>query len=373
MAMLIVLATPFALLNMATDIVPEINIPVISIIWNYNAAALTAQAAEPERDDAMTAVAVLDDWQQAARTSADWSPLTARADVTFFTAPFADEDDAARQLAPFDILLVIRERTPFPRSLWSRLPRLRMFGFTGRHATLVDLAGMADAGITVCYTGAGPSGHSTAEIALGLLLALARRLPSADAAVRAGRFQAGTAPGTMLAGKTLGLIGVGRIGALMAGYGRALQMSVLAWSPHLTPERAAAAGAVFTGKDALLAAADAVSLHLVLSPATTGILGAADLARLRPGAMLVNTARAQLVDERALVDAVTSGRLHAGLDVFHREPLRADDPLARAPNVVLTPHLGYSVTEVYREYFRQGIENALAFLDGTPIRVLAHG
>src|SRR6476659_8710507 len=117
----------------------------------------------------MTAVAVLDDWQQAARTSADWSPLTARADVTFFTAPFADEDDAARQLAPFDILLVIRERTPFPRSLWSRLPRLRMFGFTGRHATLVDLAGMADAGITVCYTGGGPSGHSTAEIALGLL------------------------------------------------------------------------------------------------------------------------------------------------------------------------------------------------------------
>jgi phosphoglycerate dehydrogenase-like enzyme len=319
----------------------------------------------------LPAIAVLDDWQRAAHTSADWSALKARADVTIFTTPFADEDDAARQLAPFDLLLVIRERTPFPRSLWSRLPRLRMFGFTGKHATLVDLAGMIDAGITVCHTGGGPSGHSTAEIALGLLLALARQIPAADAAVRAGRFQLGSAPGTILAGKTLGLIGVGRIGALMAGYGNALQMNVLAWSPHLTPERAAAVGATYAAKDALLAAADAVSLHLVLSPATRGILGALDLARLRPGAMLVNTARAQLVDEQALVDAVTSGRLRAGLDVFHREPLPADDPLAQSPNVVLTPHLGYGVTEVYAQYFREGIENALAFLDGTPVRVLA--
>jgi len=319
----------------------------------------------------MTAIAVLDDWQRAARASADWTPLTARAEVTFFTTPFADEDDAARQLAAFDVLLVIRERTPFPRSLWSRLPRLRMFGFTGRHATLVDLAGMIGAGITVCHTGGGPSGNSTAEIALGLLLALARSIPAADAATRAGRFQVGTAPGTMLAGKTLGLIGVGRIGALMAAYGKALQMNVLAWSPHLTPERAAAAGATYAAKDALLAAADAVSLHLVLAPATTGILRAADLARLKPGAMLVNTARAQLVDERALVEAVTAGHLRAGLDVFHHEPLAADDALARSPNVVLTPHLGYSVGEVYRQYFREGIENTLAFLDGAPIRVLA--
>ncbi len=297
----------------------------------------------------MPAVAVLDDWQRAARTSADWSVLSARADVTFFTTPFADEDDAARQLAPFDLLLVIRERTPFPRSLWSRLPRLRMFGFTGKHATQVDLAGMIDAGITVCHTGGGPSGNSTAEIALGLLLALARQIPAADSGVRTGRFQLGTAPGTILAGKTLGLIGVGRIGALMAAYGKALQMNVLAWSPNLTPERAAAAGATYAGKDALLAAADAVSLHLVLSPTTRGILGAADLARMRPGAMLVNTARAQLVDEQALVDAETSGQLRAGLDVFHREPLPAADPLARSPNVVLTPHLGYSVTEVYEQ------------------------
>lgn len=318
----------------------------------------------------MPAIAVLDDWQRAARTSADWSALAARADITIFTMPFTDEDDAARQLAPFDLLLVIRERTPFPRSLWSRLPRLAMFGFTGRHATLVDLAGMIDAGITVCHTGGGPSGNSTAEIALGLLLALARQIPAADTAVRAGRFQLGTAPGTMLAGKTLGLIGVGRIGALVAGYGKALQMNVLAWSPNLTPERAAAAGATYSAKDALLAAADAVSLHLVLSPTTRGILGAADLARMRPGAMLVNTARAQLVDEQALVDAVTSGRLRAGLDVFHREPLPADHPLAHSRNVVLTPHLGYSVTEVYEQYFREGIENALAFLDGKPIRVL---
>ena len=224
--------------------------------------------------NAVTKIAVLDDWQRVARSAADWSPLTARADVTFFTEPFAGEDDAARQLAPFDILLVTRERTPFPNSLWSRLPNLKMFGLTGARAGLIDMAGMIAGGITVCYTGGGPSAHSTAEIALGLLLSLARRIPAADAAVRAGRFQLGTEAGPVLAGKTLGLVGLGRIGTLMAAYGNALAMKVVAWSPNLTDERAAAAGATRLAKDALLRASDAVSLHLVLSPRTRGVLGA---------------------------------------------------------------------------------------------------
>jgi phosphoglycerate dehydrogenase-like enzyme len=318
----------------------------------------------------VTQIAVLDDWQRVARASADWAPLMARAEVTFFEAPFASEDAAAQGLSQSDIILATRERTPFPPSLVARLPRLRMFGLTGSRAALINIDGMLSRGITVCYTGSGPSGNSTAELALGLLLAAARRIPAGDLAVRAGRFQLGTVAGPVLDGKTVGLIGLGRIGSRMAGYCRALGMSVLAWSQNLTVEAATAAGATLASKDELLARADAISLHLVLSERTRGILGAADLARMKPGAILINTARAQLIEEAALVAAVVSGRIIAALDVYYREPLAADHPLTRAPNTVLTPHLGYSVIEVYREYYRQSVENALAFLDGKPIRVL---
>ena len=323
-----------------------------------------------KRRRSVNRIAVIDDWQNIARRSADWSALMARADVQFFQAPFADENDAARRLADFDIVLATRERTPFPASLVARLPKLKMFGLTGARAALIDSAALTAQGVTVCYTGGGPSGTSTAELALGLMLAAARRIPAGDAAVRDGRFQTGTEAGHILEGKTVGLIGLGRIGARMAGYCRALGMKVLAWSQHLSAETAAAAGTVRVGKDELLSAADVVSLHLVLSDRTRGILGAADLARMRPGAILVNTARAQLVDEAALMAAVESRRLIAALDVFYREPLPAGHPLARAPNVVLTPHLGYSAVEVYREYYAHAVENALAFLDGNPIRVL---
>ncbi len=318
----------------------------------------------------MTQIAVLDDWQRVARASADWAPLMARAEVTFFEAPFANEDAAAQELSQSDIILATRERTPFPPSLVARLPRLRMFGLTGSRAALIDIDGMLSRGITVCHTGSGPSGNSTAELALGLLLAAARRIPAGDLAVRAGRFQLGTEAGPVLDGKTVGLIGLGRIGSRMAAYCRALGMKVLAWSQNLTAEAATAAGATLASKEELLARADAISLHLVLSERTRGILGAADLARMKPGAILINTARAQLIEEAALVAAVQSGRIIAALDVYYREPLAAGHPLTRAPNAVLTPHLGYSVIEVYREYYRQSVENALAFLDGKPIRVL---
>ena len=318
----------------------------------------------------MTRIAVLDDWQDVARASADWSPVLARAEVQFFRTPFDGEDAAAQALLPFDIVLATRERTPFPASLVHRLPNLRMFGLTGARAALIDVAALIDRGVTVCYTGGGPSGASTAELALGLMLAAARRIPAGDAAVREGRFQLGTSAGPVLAGKAVGLIGLGRIGALMARYCRALDMNVMAWSQNLTAEVANAAGAKLVSKDELLAGADIVSLHLVLSERTRGVLGAAELARMKPGAILVNTARAALVDEAALINAVASGRLIAALDVFHREPLSADHPLVRAGNTVLTPHFGYSAVEVYAEYYRHAIENVLAFLDGKPIRVL---
>ena len=320
----------------------------------------------------MTRIAVLDDWQDVAKSSADWSPLMARAEVHFFREPFASEDAAARALADFDIVLCTRERTPFPRSLVSLLPRLKMFGLTGARAALIDIAGMIERGITVCYTGGGPSVQSTAELALALMLAAARRIPQSDAAVRGGRFQLGTEAGFILAGKTMGLVGLGRIGAQMARYCNALGMRVLAWSQNLTDERALAAGATRVSKDELLATSDVVSLHLVISDRTRGVLGAAELARMKRGAILVNTSRGPLVDEAALIDAVQSGRLFAALDVYHREPLPADHPLIRCPNTVLTPHLGYSVLEVYAEYYQHSVENALAFLDGQPLRVLEH-
>lgn len=318
----------------------------------------------------MTKIAVLDDWQDVARSSADWTVLMARADVAFFRAPFADENEAADKLAPFEIILATRERTPFPPSLVARLPNLRMFGLTGHRAALVDIAGMVGRGITVCNTGGGPSVASTAEMALGLMLAAVRDIPAGDRGVRGGSFQLGTRPGTLLSGKTLGLIGLGRIGSTMARYGVALGMRVIAWSPNLTDERAAGAGVMHTAKDELMSISDVVSLHLVLSERTRGILGAADLARMKPGAVFVNTARGPLVDEAALIAAVQSKRIIAALDVFQREPLSPQHPLALAANTVLTPHLGYSVTEVYADYYRDTVENTLAFLDGRPIRVM---
>jgi phosphoglycerate dehydrogenase-like enzyme len=318
----------------------------------------------------MTRIAVLDDWQGVARTSADWTSVLARAEVEFFREPFAGQDAAATALEPFDIVLAIRERTPFPATLVRRLPKLRMFGMTGARAALIDTAALKRAGVTVCNTGGGPSAASTAEVALGLMLAAARGIPAGDASVRSGQFQLGTRAGPVLAGKTLGVVGLGRIGSRLARYGQALDMRVLAWSQNLTPEAAHAAGAQHAPKDTLLSESDIVTLHLVLSERTRGVLGVAELARMKPGAILVNTARAGLVDETALIDAVQSGRIIAALDVFHREPLPANHPLARAGNAVLTPHLGYSAVEVYAEYYQQTVENVLAFLDGKPIRVL---
>jgi phosphoglycerate dehydrogenase-like enzyme len=315
-------------------------------------------------------IAVLDDWQRVARGSADWTQLEARADVRFFTDPFASEDEAAAALAGFDIILALRERTPFPRSLVDRLPNLKMFGLTGARAGKIELAYMQQKGIVVCCTDGGPGVESTAELALALMLAAARRVPASEASLRAGRFQLDAPTGFVLAGKTLGLVGLGRIGAWMARYGNALGMTVLAWSQNLTAERAAEAGAARVDKDELLARADVVSLHLVLSPRTRGVLGAAEIGRMKRGAILVNTSRAPLVDEAALLDAVHAGRLVAALDVYEREPLPAGHPLLSCPNTVLTPHLGYSVLEVYRVFYAQCVENALAYLDGRPIRLL---
>jgi phosphoglycerate dehydrogenase-like enzyme len=211
---------------------------------------------------------------------------------------------------------------------------------------------------------------STAELALGLLLAAARAIPAADANMRAGRFQEGLPVGICLAGKTMGIVGLGRLGSQIARCCLALNMKVLAWSQNLTAEKAKAAGAVYATKEELFSRADAISIHLVLSERTRGLIGAAELARMKPGAILVNTSRGPIVDEDALIKAVQSGRIVAALDVYNREPLPADHPLRNACNSVLTPHLGYGVREVWEEFYPQSAENAVAFLDGSPVRVM---
>jgi len=317
----------------------------------------------------MMRIAVLDDWQGLARQAADWSALERRAELVFFAAPFADEDEAAAALADFDVLMVMRERTAFPRSLVKRLPRLKLFAMTGRRGSSLDLVALAKRGVVICYADHDMTA-ATAELTLGLIIAAARAIPAGDAAIRTGGFQAGVPAGFQLAGKTLGIIGLGKLGSRLARYATALDMKVLAWSQNLTEAAATAAGAQCVTKERLLAESDVISLHLVLSARTSGLIGAAELAAMKSGALLVNTARGPLVDEAALVSALRSGRIAAALDVYDREPLPPDHPLRILPNVVLTPHLGYGTIETFRAFYRQGIENVLAFMDGHPIRRL---
>jgi phosphoglycerate dehydrogenase-like enzyme len=277
-----------------------------------------------------------------------------------------------RRLADFEIVLSMRERTPLPGSLINRLPKLRMLGMTGARNASLDTAACTARGVVVCHTVAGSGStndSATAELALGLMIGAARGLAAGDANIRAGGFQMGVPVGIGLAGKTLGLIGLGRLGGHMARYGNTLNMKVIGWSQNLTAEKAAAAGATMVSKQELLSTADVVSIHLVLSPRTRGLIGAADLALMKQGAILVNTSRGPIVDEAALLAAVTAGRIIAALDVFDREPLPPDDPLRSAPNTVLTPHLGYCVRETWEQFYPQSVENALAFLDGKPVRV----
>jgi phosphoglycerate dehydrogenase-like enzyme len=318
----------------------------------------------------MTKIAVLDDWQGIAATATDWSPLTRQAEVTFFRHSFADSDALVAALSAYDVVLAMRERSAFPKSVIDRLPNLRLLSFTGPRNASVDVDACTARGITVCNTIGGAYSHATAELALGLLLAAARNLALGDAEIRAGRFQENTTPGLELHGATLGVIGLGRIGADVARYGQALGMKVLAWSQNLTEERANEHGVIRVAKGELMARSDAISLHLVLSERSRGIISAADIARMKPGAILVNTSRAGLVDSAALLHAVQSRRIVAALDVYDQEPLPPDHPLRSAPNTVLTPHLGYVARDNMEAFYALSVENIAAWLAGKPIRVV---
>jgi phosphoglycerate dehydrogenase-like enzyme len=320
--------------------------------------------------DNRTKIAVLDDWQGVARGAADWSGLEARADITFMAEAFADENDAAAKLADYDIVLSMRERTPLPGSLINRLPKLRMLGMTGARNASLDTPACTARGIVVCNTtGGGYSDSATAELALGLLIAAARGIPRGDANMKGATFQMGLPIGMGLAGKTMGVVGLGRLGGYMATYCKALRMDVIAWSQNLTQERCADMGVRLVSKDELMTSADAVSIHLVLSPRSRGLIGAADIARMKPGAILINTSRGPIVDEAAMLAALRAGKIRAALDVYDREPLPVEHPLRSAPNTVLMPHMGYGTRETWDNFYPQMIENALGFMDGKPVRV----
>jgi phosphoglycerate dehydrogenase-like enzyme len=315
----------------------------------------------------MTRIAVLDDYQDAARRMADWSRLPAGAELAVFRDHVADLEAVAARLASFDVVVAMRERTPFPRALLERLPRLRLLVTTGMRNAAIDLQAAADRGVLVCGTGGLP--YPTAELAWGLVLALARRIPREDRATREGRWQ--ETVGLGLNGKTLGVLGLGTLGSRVARFGRAFEMDVLAWSQNLTAERAAEIGAVRVDRDELLARSDVVSIHLVLSERTRGLIGARELGLMKRTAYLVNTSRGPIVDEAALVRALRDGIIAgAGLDVYDEEPLPPDHPLRGLPNTVITPHLGYVTEETYRIFYGQALEDILAYLRGEPVRVL---
>lgn len=316
-------------------------------------------------------VAILDDYQSVALGSADWSDVRVRADVTAYADHLTDEAALAQRLRDAAIVVVMRERTPFPRTLFERLPNLRLLVTTGASNRAIDTDAARDHGVTVCGTRG--VGFPTAELTWGLILALARHIPEEDRAIRDGRWQVTLGEG--LCGKTLGVVGLGRIGGQVAAIGRAFGMSVTAWSHNLAHSRAEERGvALAASLEELLERSDVVTVHLVLSPRTRGLIGAAELSRMRRTAFLVNTSRGPIVDEAALVEALRRKTIAgAGLDVFDQEPLPEGHPLTGLDNVVLTPHIGYVVKESYDIYYRDAVEDILSFLDGTPVRVIAAG
>jgi phosphoglycerate dehydrogenase-like enzyme len=318
------------------------------------------------KDTAMR-FALLDDYQGVGLSMADWGRVAGRAEIVPFREHIADEDALAAALADFDGVMLMRERTKFPRSLFEKLPRLRLLVTAAMWNASVDMDAAAERGVQVC--GTGDWHYATAELALGLMIALARYIPTEDREMRVGAWQ--TRVGMGLHGQTLGIIGLGSLGGQMAGFGRMLGMEVLAWSQNLTPEAAAEKGAVWVAKEELLRRADVVSIHTKLSPRTRGLLGQAELLAMKPGAFLINTSRAPIVDTEALIAQLQAGRLAgAALDVFDYEPLAKDHVLRTMGNVVLTPHVGYVVEQNYRVFFGDTLEDLEAFLDGRVVRPL---
>jgi phosphoglycerate dehydrogenase-like enzyme len=312
--------------------------------------------------------AILDDYQNVALTMADWSKVGTDVEIKVFNRHLGAADEVIAALKGFAIVCAMRERTAFPRAVIEALPELKLLITTGMRNASIDLDAARDRGVVVCGT---PGfGNATAAIATGLMLDLARHISYENARLKAGAVWQ-TTIGLDLEGMTLGLLGLGKLGSQMAQIGRAFRMHVIAWSQNLTPEKCQEAGVDYVRRDDLFRSADFLSIHLQLSPRTRGLIGAGELALMKPSAYLINTSRGPIVEEAALISALRDKRIAgAGLDVFDVEPLPLEHPLRKLDNVVLTPHLGYVVEQNYRVFFAGMVDDIRAFLDGKPVRVL---
>jgi len=318
----------------------------------------------------MPRIAILDDYQNVAKNYGDWTKLDPSAQVTIFHNNLATVEEAAAALAPFDAVVLMRERMPMRAALIDRLPNLKLIITTGHANRSLDKDHAKAKGIVCCFTRGGDSTATTVETAFALLLGHGRGLVYEDRMMRGGKWQT-TIPET-IAGKTLGVVGLGRLGARMARIAKAFDMKVVAWSTNLTPEKATAGGAEYVTKEELFLRSDYVSVHLVLSERSRGLIGAPEFALMKKTAVLINTSRGPIVDEAAMIDALTHKRIGGvGLDVYDVEPLPADHPLRKLDNATLSPHLGYVSDATYGEYFADIIDNIANWMKGTPSRVMA--
>ena len=316
----------------------------------------------------MTRVAILDDYQNVAVGMADWKSLGHGVSVQAFHDHLTDQEKLAERLSKFEVLVVMRERTPLRAALLEKLRELKLIVTTGWRNASIDVKAAAERGILVCGTDVVAS--TTVELTWGLILALARHIPREDENMRCGHWQ--TTVGTGLEGKTLSVLGLGRLGSRVAAIGKAFGMQVLAWSQNLTAEKASPFGAERVAKEEAFRRADFLTVQLVLSSRTRGLIGEAEFAWMKPTAYFINTSRGPIVNEQALIAAL-SGRKIAGaaLDVYDQEPLPAEHPLRRLDNVVLTPHLGYVTEENYRQMYAEAVEDIRGFLEGKPVRIVS--
>jgi len=312
-------------------------------------------------------IAILDDYFDAALHLADWNPLKGRAEIQVFTEPLGGEENAAKKLADFEIIVGMRERTPFPATLIRRLPKLKLLITTGMRNLSFDLEAAHSRGVTVCGTGG--VGSPTSELAVGMMISLLRDIPGQFGSMRKGGWQ--TRAGHDLGGKTLGLLGLGKLGGAVAAVGNAFNMKVIAWSQNLTEQRAAECKVLRVEKEELFRQSDVISIHIVLSGRTRGIVGARELSLMKSTAYLVNTSRGDIVDEAALLKALQEKRIAgAAIDVYGVEPLPADHAIRKLDNVLLTPHIGYVTVETLAKMYQDAVEDIVAFLDGKAVRVL---
>jgi phosphoglycerate dehydrogenase-like enzyme len=316
------------------------------------------------KNDKPVQVAILDDYQGVALQSADWSLLKGQANITVFRDHLSDSTTLVERLKPFDVLCVMRERTPLTRAILEQLPNLKLIASTAMRNASIDLAAAKDRGITVCHTGY--TSHGAIELTWGLILAILRHIPAEFASVQRGEWQISV--GGDLEGKTMGLVGLGNIGAKIAKIAHAFGMNILAWSQNLTREAAEKHGALLVSKEELFSGSDIVTIHLVLSPRTKGIVGKAEIGLMKPTAYLVNTSRGPVVDENALIEALKKQSIAgAALDVYDIEPLPASHPFRSLDRLLVTPHIGFVTNETYKIFYRDTVANIAGWLAGRPV------